>query len=65
MVYVMGFLFLVFCHPARQTPLTNDRLLPAEEFLIYVGNETTEKRFLLLLLRKLNDLQPSQQEVCV
>lgn len=66
MVYLMGLLFLVFCHPARQTPLTNDRLLPAEEFLIYVGNETRAKRFFLhlflLLLNhanKVNDLHPA------
>lgn len=61
MVYLMGLLFLVFCHPARQTPLTNDRLLPAEEFLIYVGNETRAKGFFLLLnhANKVNDLHPA------
>lgn len=62
MVYLMGLLFLVFCHPARQTPLTNDRLLPAEEFLIYVGNETRAKRFCFFFLHhanKVNDLHPA------
>lgn len=44
MVYLIGLLFLVFCHEARQSPVTNDRPLPAEEFLIYVGNETRMKR---------------------
>lgn len=59
MVYLMGLLFLVFCHPARQIRLTNDQLLPAEEFLIYVGNETTAKRFFLLNhANKVNDIQP-------
>lgn len=60
MVYLMGLLFLVFCHPARQTPLTNDRLLPAEEFLIYVGNETRAKRFFSRPnhANKVNDLHP-------
>ena len=62
MVYLMGLLFLVLCHRPRQSPLTNERLLPAEEFLIYVGNETTVKRVFFFSrlnhANKVNDLHP-------
>ena len=52
MVYLMRLLFLVFCHGERQNPVTNDRPLPAEEFLIYVGNETRAKLILTMQIKK-------------